>query len=194
MNPAFQICDLDPRDRPGLRQTAALLRAGFADPAPSPWPTQAEALAEVRASFKDGGISRVARAGGAVVGWVAARPTYAGHVWELHPLVVHPDYQGQGIGRALVVDLEMQVSARGGLTIFLGTDDEHRRTSLGGRELYPDVLGQLAALRCLHHHPVGFYQKLGFSVVGVLPDANGPGKPDIFMAKRVPGALPPGEE
>jgi aminoglycoside 6'-N-acetyltransferase I len=28
-------------------------------------------------------------------------------------------------------------------------------------------------------------QKLGFSVVGVVPDANGLGKPDILMAKRV---------
>jgi aminoglycoside 6'-N-acetyltransferase I len=30
-----------------------------------------------------------------------------------------------------------------------------------------------------------FYQKLGYVIVGVIPDANGPGKPDIMMAKRV---------
>jgi aminoglycoside 6'-N-acetyltransferase I len=30
-----------------------------------------------------------------------------------------------------------------------------------------------------------FHQKLGYTVVGVVPDANGPGKPDISMAKRV---------
>ena len=29
------------------------------------------------------------------------------------------------------------------------------------------------------------YQKCGFVIVGVVPDANGPGKPDILMAKRV---------
>ncbi len=28
-------------------------------------------------------------------------------------------------------------------------------------------------------------QQLGFTVVGALPDTNGPGKPDFFMAKRV---------
>jgi len=29
--------------------------------------------------------------------------------------------------------------------------------------------------------------KLGFAIVGVLPDANGPGKPNILLAKRVDG-------
>jgi len=35
------------------------------------------------------------------------------------------------------------------------------------------------------------HRRLGFVVVGLLPDANGPGRPDIFMAKRLtPVALP----
>jgi aminoglycoside 6'-N-acetyltransferase I len=34
-------------------------------------------------------------------------------------------------------------------------------------------------------HPAGFYLRMGFKVVGLIPDANGPGKPDILMAKRV---------
>ncbi len=29
------------------------------------------------------------------------------------------------------------------------------------------------------------YQKRGFVIVGVVPDANGLGKPDILMAKRI---------
>ena len=31
---------------------------------------------------------------------------------------------------------------------------------------------------------IGF-QKMGYKIVGVFPDANGIGKPDIWMAKRI---------
>ena len=74
-----------------------------------------------------------------MVGWVSGASGYNGHVWELHPLVVHPNYRSLGIGRALVLDFEQQVSSRGG-TVYLGTDDEDNFTSLGGVDLYPDVL------------------------------------------------------
>jgi aminoglycoside 6'-N-acetyltransferase I len=37
----------------------------------------------------------------------------------------------------------------------------------------------------LRGHPYEFYQKMGFAIVGVMPDANGIGKPDIYMAKRL---------
>jgi hypothetical protein len=34
-------------------------------------------------------------------------------------------------------------------------------------------------------HPNEFYQKLGYEIVGVIPDANGLGKHDILMAKSL---------
>ena len=67
----------------------------------------------------------------------------------------------------------------------MGSDDTNNSTSLGGVDLYPNVLERATTIKNLHGHPFEFYQKQGYVIVGVLPDANGLGKPDITMAKRV---------
>jgi len=181
----MNIIDLPQDDESIIEQTARIVYDAFRGHSPA-WPTMEAAVEEVHDFFAEGRISRVAMEdGGAVVGWIGGQPVYGGHVWELHPLAVAPRAQGRGIGRALVEDFEAQVAARGGMTLWLGSDDEDFRTSLGGVDLYPDPLTHLANIKNLRGHPFEFYQKLGFRVCGVLPDANGPGKPDIFMAKRV---------
>lgn len=182
----MSIIDLKPDDERRLAEAAALLVDGFADTGSTAWTTIDAARGEVEESLGVDRISRVAvEDTGAVVGWVGGISAYDGHVWEVHPLVVRRDRRGRGIGRSLVRDLEEQVHRRGGVTLFLGSDDENGRTSLGGVDLYPDVLGALQRLRDLGDHPFSFYQSVGFTVVGVIPDANGFGKPDILMAKRV---------
>jgi len=93
--------------------------------------------------------------------------------------------QGQGIGRALVEDFEGQVRLRGGLTITLGTDDEDNMTSLSNVDLYENTWNRIQTIQNLKGHPFGFYQKLGYVITGVVPDANGRGKPDILMSKRI---------
>ena len=95
------------------------------------------------------------------------------------------------IGRALVAELEDRVRERGALTLWLGSDDETGQTSLSGVNLYPDVWTHITAIRNLHGHPYEFYQRLGFVITGVLPDANGIGKPDIYMAKSLRPAIDP---
>jgi len=45
--------------------------------------------------------------------------------------------------------------------------------------------GRLAAVRSWGHHPLPCYRRLGFQIIGVMPDANGPGRPDIFLGKRL---------
>jgi aminoglycoside 6'-N-acetyltransferase I len=183
--PRFSIVDLDPGNEGIVRQAAVLLVEGFKDHWPDAWPDMDAALEEVRESFGEGRIGRVALdEDGTVLGWIGGIVSYGGNVWELHPLVVRPDLQRRGIGRALVADLEARVRERGGLTLWLGTDDEDGMTTLSGVDLYPDVLEHLANIKNLRGHPYEFYQKLGFSIIGAMPDANGPGKPDIYMAKR----------
>jgi aminoglycoside 6'-N-acetyltransferase I len=182
----MRIVALLPQEENLIAQIAQLLCEGFKEHWPQAWPDLDSAEHEVLLSFGEDRLSRVAIGdGGKVLGWIGGIRMYDGHVWELQPLVVSPEAQGHGIGRALVEDLEQQVRRRGGLTLFLGTDDEDDQTSLSGVDLYPNVFEHLTKIKNLRGHPYEFYQKLGFVIVGVVPDANGPGKPDIFMAKRV---------
>jgi len=184
----MKIIDLSDHNPDIIQQTAQLLIAGFREHWPNAWPNLEGALQEVRESLEEDRISRIAvNDQGQVLGWIGGIKEYEGHAWQLHPLVVHPKHQGKGIGRALVTDLETLVYQRGGTTIYLGSDDEDRMTSLSDTDLYPDVFKHLAQIKNLKGHPYEFYQKMGFVIIGVIPDANGLGKPDILMAKRVSG-------
>ena len=122
---------------------------------------------------------------GNLLGIIGGIPGYDGNVWELHPLAVQPSMQRQGIGRALIEDLEEQVRARGGLTVTLGSDDVDEMTSLSNVDLYENLWERVRDIRNLKDHPFGFYQKMGYVITGVVPDANGIGKPDILMSKRL---------
>ena len=180
------IVDLVSTNESAIQQVAALLVEGFARNWPDAWPDMESAVEEVRESFGTDRISRIAvDENGTVLGWIGGISQYRGRVWELHPLVVRVSQQGNGIGRALVADLEARVKERGGLTITLGSDDENYQTSLSGIDLFPNVWEYVASIRNLKQHPYEFYQKQGFVIIGVMPDANGIGKPDILMAKSV---------
>ena len=183
---SLRIIDLDPYNRIVIEQAAAVLVAGFKQHYPNSWPDMKAGLEEVYDALAPQKIVRIAiNSTDQVVGWVGAQPEYDGNVWELHPLVVHPNYQGLGIGSALVADLEGILRERDVKTLMLGSDDEDDQTSLSGLDLYPDVLEHATKVRNINRHPYEFYQKAGFVIVGVIPDANGFGRPDIIMAKRI---------
>lgn len=150
------------------------------------WQDLASARQEALDSLTEGKISRVAvDDSDRVLGWIGAMSEYDGNVWEINPLVVDASIWRRGVGRALVVDLEQAVGQRGGLTLWAGSDDENHETTLSEVDLYSDVGGAIRGIRNLGGHPYEFYLRVGFTIVGVMPDANGPGKPDIFLAKRV---------
>lgn len=184
----MQIIDLTCNNQAAIAQIIDFFVAAFEGRSSENFANRENALEEIQDSFAADRISRIAiHQDGTVLGWIGAIQQYEGHAWELHPLVVRGDRQRQGVGRALVADLEAQVRQRGGTTIYIGTDDESGETSLSGIDLYPNVWEHLTRIQNLHHHPYEFYQKQGYAVVGVIPDANGFGKPDILMAKRVGG-------
>jgi aminoglycoside 6'-N-acetyltransferase I len=173
----WRIVDLHPDNQKAIEEIAGLLLEEFQEHWPDAWETIEAAHQEVRESLGEARISRIAiDRQGSVLGWIGGISQYDGNIWELHPLVVRSRYQNRGIGRALVADLEQQVKAKGGLTLWVGTDDEDSMTTLVGVDLYPNVLERISNIKNLRRHPYKFYQKLGFVIVGLMPDANGLGK------------------
>ena len=169
-----------------VQQAAQLLVDAFREHWVDAWPTLEESLQEVHEMLEAERICRVAIAeDNKLLGVIGGIPQYDGHVWELHPLAVQPDMQGRGIGKLLVEDFEQQVHLRGGLTITLGSDDEDNMTSLSDVDLYENLWEKIRDVRNFKRHPYEFYQKLGYVITGIVPDANGIGKPDIIMSKKV---------
>jgi len=182
----MKIITLLPDNNHLIQQAAQLLTDAFHEHWPEAWPTLDEALKEVHEMLEAERICRVAvDEQGNLLGIIGGIAGYDGHVWELHPLAVQPNMQDKGIGRALVEDFEEQVRLRGGLTITLGSDDEDDMTSLSGVNLFVNTWEKIRDIRNLKDHPFEFYQKMGYVITGVVPDANGIGKPDILMSKRV---------
>ncbi len=169
-------------DRKTIKQIATLMNAAFEHS----YPSVKVAIEDLDELMRDDHVVLVAKEKERIIGAVGAVARYGHTGWELHPLMVDAQHRKKGVGTALVQALEGRMRAKGCVTLYLGTDDEFSQTSLAERDLYPDVCEHLAKLTNLKNHPYGFYLKCGFVVVGVIPDANGLGKPDIMMAKRMP--------
>lgn len=58
-------------------------------------------------------------------------------------------------------------------------------TTLGNTTLFEDTFEKIKNIKNIQKHPFEFYQKMGYQIVGVIPDANGIGKPYIWMAKSI---------
>lgn len=166
-----------------IRQAALILTESI----PPGWPTIENSMDELESLLKPGNTLLAAMIDDKVVGFGGIlEPIYNGNVFELHPLAVDFRFRNQGVGKALVHALENEARKRGGLTIYLGSDDDQEggETNLANVDLY-DNLGDKLTRFLPGTHPSGFYLKMGYKVIGVMPDANGIGKPDIFLSKRL---------
>ena len=144
-----------------------------------------EGMSEIQKLSDPERVLLAAVEGDSLLGFVGAIPQYGVSGWELHPLVVAETFRGRGIGSALCRKLEEVLREKGCLTIYLGSDDEAQQTSLSDSDLFQDTFGQIEAIQNYKNHPYEFYQRLGYQIVGVIPDANGFGKPDIWLAKSL---------
>ncbi|MGI6254998.1 MAG: GNAT family N-acetyltransferase [Acutalibacter sp.] len=176
----MKITEFPRENREWIHQLICLLQECFPH-------SYSEDLARQQAALcmEEDRIALMAEEDGKLLGFVGAMPQYGDTAWELHPLAVTASRREEGIGRALVAQLEKECASRGCLTLYLGSDDEFQQTTLSQGDLFEDTFEKIQHIQNLRRHPYEFYQKQGFQIVGVLPDANGPGKPDIFLAKRV---------
>ena len=184
VNP-IRLVDLSPDDDSLVDALVPVSVRAAALNAPLWLPTPERARAEIARVAAGPGVCRVLLEGDVPRGWAGAAPC-ADTAWELHPLLVDPARHGGGFGRRLVADVERLAAAAGALTMDLSTSDATGATTLGGVDLYPDPLGALARLDVLDPetgHAFRFWQKVGYAVVGVLPDAEGRGVPSIRLAK-----------
>lgn len=178
----MEIINMTQLNENQIIQAAQILTDGI----PIGWPTLKDALAEINELLIPENTLLAAVENDIVVGWGGILPKYNGYVFEIHPLVVRSDRRRQGIGRAIVTALEDEARRQGGLTIYAGADDERGdgETSLANVDLYDDLPGKIKSF-FPGTHQSGFYIKLGYKIIGVMPDANGVGKPDIYLGKRL---------
>jgi aminoglycoside 6'-N-acetyltransferase I len=173
--------DLDAEAREHL---AALTLEAGREHSPGWLPDLEAAREEIREALVPGKAARVLVEHDRPIAWVAAAHDW-GRIWELHPLIVAVDRQRRGHGSALVREIEAIARAAGALTMTLGTSDMTGATSLSGVDLYDDLSARLAAVELRAPHALGFWRRAGYTIVGVIPDAEAPGQPSITLARRL---------
>lgn len=191
----MKIQDLTPDDTEWIEQAAALL-VDYSPNRAARWPDLEAAYETIDDILEDEeSVACVALSdAGNVTGFAAASPRYT-HAWELHPLVVGRDHQRRGVGRALVEAVEERVAEDGGLTLYLGADDLDGNTTAAREDLFPGVLDHAQKVEAKsRRHPLGFFEKLGYEVIGIIPDAHGPGQPDVWMARSLADVAAPEDD
>lgn len=178
-----QITDLDITDAALVDHLAAITFQAFKENAPDWIPTMALAKAQVLAAGSTGRLGRVLSQDNNPMGWIGL--IKGARVWEIHPIAVSTDQQYQGLGHLLVEDVAAIAKTAGALTLYASTSDEVGTTNLFGIDLYADPAGAIRTIEATGRNPYKFWEKAGFTLVGLLPDAEGLGKPALQLARRL---------
>ena len=121
-----------------------------------------------------------------LIGYLGLLKMYSNITLELHPLIVKDGYRNIGIGSKLLKEAERIAKEKNALNIVLGSDDEYYKTNLHEFDFNNTDIGDIIKnIKNINNHPYEFYQKNGYKIVGIFPNANGIGKPDIWLWKQL---------
>ena len=178
-----EIIDLDTKDSALVERLAAITFEAFKENAPDWVPTIDLARNQVVSAGTRGSLGRVIIEQDQAAGWIGL--IKGKHVWEIHPIAVAIEYQYKGFGHLLVEDVARIATDAGALTLFAGTSDEVGTTNLFGVDLYANPAQSISNIQATGRNPFKFWENAGFTVVGLMPDAEGVGKPAIQLARRL---------
>ena len=147
--------------------------------------TEDKALETINECIKEENMCIGIEIGEQLIGWVGLRPMYD-KTWELHPMVIKHEFQGKGYGKILLNELEKMAQKKGIIGIVAGSDDETNKTNLSENEITKEnIFDKIKNIKKYKNHPYEFYQKCGYTIVGIIPNANGLNKPDIWLWKDI---------
>lgn len=180
------VAGFDPADELRLDEAAYVLYRA-ASRYSSAFPTPDAALGELLdvARTTDAVTFVALNLAGEVCGLASAAPYRSSSVLRVHPLVVDPPFQRRGVGRTLLKTVEDAARELGFSTLILALEDEAGQTSLSGKSLFPDPLAPMTRFVPPAAHPSTFLKRMGFGLTGVLPEAAGPGRPELWFAKSL---------
>ena len=180
----YKICKIDELEN-NTEQAKKILLETF--PKANMWPSINEKNAKktVNDCINDGNICIGIKIDDKLIGWVGLRPMYD-KTWELHPIAIKPEFQRKGYGKILLHELEKMARNKGIIGIVAGSDDETNKTSLSDNEITEENLfKEIIYIKNYQNHPYEFYKKCGYIIVGIIPNANGFKKPDIWLWKDI---------
>ncbi|MBO6702364.1 MAG: GNAT family N-acetyltransferase [Pseudomonadales bacterium] len=178
------IENLDESQNDRIELISQFLLPCFQKYSPDWLPNKKAALNLIMSTFGEQRRSRVALGeNGHPIGWIGAITDE--DVWEIHPIAVSPDNQRKAVGKSLVADVESLARSSGAVAVWAGTSDETASTSFSSIDLYKEPGRSFENIETPEDHPIQFWLKMGYSIVGVMPDEEGLGKPGIHFAKRV---------
>ena len=169
-----------------IKKAAEILYITFTGADRNRWlKNQKEAFDEVKECVEKPNICIGIKTVDELIGWAGIRQMYE-KTWELHPMVIKKEYQGKGYGRLLLTEIERMASLKEIIGLVAGSDDETNSTSLSEREINGgNIFDEIKNIKNYRNHPFEFYRKCGYTIVGVIPNANGQNKPDIWLWKDI---------